>query len=128
MTEAARVAMERLVDAVNRADDDELVALTSSDVQILAARSALEGAYTGRAGVRRWVEGLRDQVAGYELVIEDLRPAGAERVLVLGRQRGTMRATDTPIDWPLAAICQFEAGALTRMTVHPSAEDAVLAL
>jgi hypothetical protein len=80
--------VHRFVDAFQAHDVTSLIELFSPDCEIVALRSAFEGPFRGRDGVRRWAESVYEAAPDSGFVAERVIPARNEGVVVLGRQTG----------------------------------------
>jgi ketosteroid isomerase-like protein len=85
-------------------------------------RSQIVGPYRGHAGIRRMAEETFEMAPDFEIQIDEIRDCGS-RVLVLGRQRGTVGGV--PIDEVLAELYELEAGKVTRSQDFATVEQAV---
>lgn len=102
----------RFLDAFNARDLGTLVALCARDVELRAARSRFEGAYTGPDGIRRWAGELVEWAPDYALHAGEVRVDGDE-VHLHGHQRGTSVA-GVPLDDPLVARAQVRGGLILQ--------------
>ena len=121
-------AVARFIDAFNSRDVAAMVEMAATDCVIVAQRSKLEGAFTGRAGVRKWAERSWEWASDARFVVARVVPVGDRRVVVLGRQTGTADLGEAPFDVPLAVVAELEAGLLKRAdaqyTTHAEALEA----
>jgi ketosteroid isomerase-like protein len=117
--------VRRFGQAFRARDIDSMVEQASEDCVIVSLRSEIEGAFVGRDGVRRWAEGHFDSAPDAEATLERVVAVDDERVLVLGRQRGTVRLGRAPFDGPLAIILEVDAGRLKRLTAFPTHAEAL---
>ena len=117
--------VRRLLDAFASRDLEAIIAENHPDVEIIALRSGIEGPYLGHDGLRRWGAELIEQAPDFVMHIEEVRDCG-DRVLVVGRQRGTV--SGVPFDHVLATVFEFEAGKVSRMEAFPTAEGALEAV
>ncbi len=117
--------VRRLLDAFASRDVGAVIAENRPDVEIITLRSGIEGPYLGHEGLRRWGAEMIEQAPDFVMRIEEVRDCG-DRVLVFGRQRGTVRGV--PFDAVFAAVFEFEAGKVSRMEAFPTAEDALHAV
>ena len=117
--------VRRLLDAFARRDVGAIIAENRPDVEIIARRSEIEGPYRGHEGLRRMGAELIQQAPDFVMHIEEVRDCG-DRVLVFGRQRGTV--SGVPFDEVLATVFEFEAGKVARMESFPTAEGALEAV
>ena len=105
---------KQMVDALARGDVDELVSLVSEDVVWIPARSAVEGAYHGHDGVRKF---CADTAANFEVfrpeMPSEMRDLG-DRVLTVGTIYIRARGSGIETDIPVAGIGTFQQGKLTR--------------
>jgi ketosteroid isomerase-like protein len=86
--------------AINRGDVEYLVRHSTEDVVVIAARGAVEGAFVGHEGLRKF---FADNAANFEVFqvrYQDVRDLGDDRVLAIGtihiRSRGAGVETDIP--------------------------------
>ena len=66
----------RAIDAVNRRNLDDLLALMDDDVEAVSRIVALEGGLHGHPGIRRWWESWFEAFPDYDIEIVDLRDHG----------------------------------------------------
>lgn len=111
--------------AFNDRDIDSLADRACHHCVIVALRSALEGPYLGREGVRRWAESYIEGIPDVQLELERVASIDADRVLVLGRQGGAGHKEGPSFDAPLAAVMEFEDGLLARLTAYTSHSEAL---
>ena len=106
-------AWRELVRAGNERDLDRLLSYMDEDVEWIAARSAMEGAYRGHAGIRAFFADTDESFEVFRLELEETRDLG-EQVLAIGmiRVRGTGSGVETEI--PMAGIATYRAGKLVR--------------
>ena len=83
-------------DAFNRRDWDAFLAIAHEEIRVESRLAAMEGAYKGHAGLRRWWENLLSVFPDYEVEIEELRDLGE---VTLGHIRGQGHGADsaTPV-------------------------------
>ena len=72
------------IDAVNRGDEDALVAFSAPDVTLWARRSAITGPFQGHAGARAFLADNRASFAAFRIDVEQLHSLDDERVEVKG--------------------------------------------
>ena len=65
-----------LADAFNRRDWDAFVALTDDEIQVESRLVAMEGAFAGHEGLRRWWDSFLGTFPDYTVEIEELRDHG----------------------------------------------------
>jgi SnoaL-like domain len=63
-------------DAFNRRDWDAFVALTHDEIQVESRLVAMEGAFKGHEGLRRWWDNFLGVFPDYKIDIEELRDLG----------------------------------------------------
>jgi uncharacterized protein len=116
--------VRRGIEAYNRGDVQELLALSDPDITMVPVKALLEGdAYRGHEGVRRFVAEMDEDWSEREVVIEELRDLG-DRVLVLGNFRAVGRASGTEINQPAAWISEIRDGRLLAMRAYTDREAA----
>ncbi len=98
---------------MKRGDVEGLLSVVAEDVVWLAARSAVEGAYRGHAGIRKF---FADNEENFELFVpefRDVRDLG-DRVLAIGTIHIRARGSGVETDIPTAGIATYERGKLVR--------------
>ena len=127
MSEENVEIVRRLNEAFDARDIDAVVAAHHPDAVAHNRRSQIVGPYRGHAGIRRMMEETFEMAPDFEIEIDEIRDCGS-RVLLLGRQRGTVGGVR--IDEVLAELYEVEAGKVTRtqdfMTVDEALEAAGL--
>lgn len=120
-------AVGRFVDAFNTRDVDAMVEMAAPGCVIVAQRSKLEGAFTGRDGVRRWAESSYEWAPDARFFVKRVLPAGDDRVVVLGRQTGTAGVGGPTFDVPLAVVAEIERGFLKKVDAEYATHAEALA-
>lgn len=101
------------IDAVRRGDVETMLDGTSEDVVWIAARSAVEGAYHGHEGLRRFLADNAENFEVFEPGFDEVRDLG-DRVLAFGRFRIRARGSGVETDFPVAGIATYRDGKLVR--------------
>src|SRR4051794_18950191 len=101
--------VEELSRCINDGDVDGVVDLCSESVLFLAARSALEGAYRGHDGLRKFFADTAENFQTFRLTTTELRDLG-DRVLAIGTMHVQGRGSGAAADVPNAGIVTFEHG------------------
>jgi len=122
MSQANVEIVRRLNEAFAVGDIDAFVAAHHPDAEARNRRSQIVGPYRGHAGIRRMAEETFEMAPDFEIQIDEIRDCGS-RVLVLGRQRGTVGGV--PVDELLAEFFEIEAGKVARTEDFPTVEDAL---
>ena len=117
--------VRRFVDAFRAHDVAALVDLFTPDCELVALRSAFEGTFRRRDGVRRWAESVYEAAPDTEFLVEDVTPAPGGRVVLLGRQTGTATLGGAAFDSPIGAVLEFDAGLIERIVSFASHDDAL---
>jgi ketosteroid isomerase-like protein len=117
----------RFVDAFQAHDVASLIELFSPDCEIVALRSAFEGTFRGRDGVRRWAESVYEAAPDSAFAAERVIPVRDDRVVLLGRQSGTAGLGGAAFDAPVGAILEFESGLVERIISYASYAEALKA-
>ena len=91
--------VRRLNEAFGARDIETFVAGHHPNAEAVNLRSQIMGPYRGHDGLRRMVAETFETAPDFEIRIDEIRDCG-NRVLVLGRQRGTVRGA--PFDQLLA--------------------------
>jgi ketosteroid isomerase-like protein len=101
--------VHRAYDAFNRRDWEGLLALVDEEVVVESRLVAMEGAYRGHAGLRRWWDDFLGAFPDYKVEIEELRDLGD---VTLGHIRGWghSAASDTPLVDPFWQLIRWRHG------------------
>src|SRR6476619_3297041 len=100
--------------AVNHGDVDYVIRHTTEDVVIVAARSAVEGAFVGHEGVRKF---FADNATNFDVFLgryDDVRDIGEDRVLAIGTIHIRGRGAGVETDITVAGIATYRGGKLSR--------------
>lgn len=90
--------------------------------------SALTGrVFRGREGLVEWMAEIDDNFDAWNLRIDEIRPAGEERFLVLGGVHLHGRGSGVEFDQPIGWLVEFENGLTKRLSNFASHEDAIKA-
>ena len=116
--------IDRAVDAFNRRDIDDFLALIAPDVEFVPAVVVMEGRYRGHDGARRW---WRDLFAVFPdwRATADVRPVGRLTLAAI-RVSGHGGESGAPVDqtiWQVAAFAPD--GRVARMANHATEADAL---
>src|SRR5215207_8665400 len=86
-------------DLFNRRDWDGFIALMAEEIQVESRLAAMEGAYRGHEGLRRWWDDVLETIPDYRVEVREARqvPGGALAHL---RGTGSGGASATPVDDP----------------------------
>src|SRR5687768_10020262 len=94
--------VKRAIAAVNERDLDRYLACCTADIQLENPVMAIEGAYEGSDGIRRFFADMVDTAPDFQITIERLEPVGPDRVLgfirlnMSGRASGINLGGDIP--------------------------------
>ena len=91
-------------------DVEYLVRHSTEDVVVIAARSAVEGAFVGHEGLLKF---LADNAANFEVFqvrYDDVRDLGDDRVLAIGTIHIRSRGAGVETDIPAAGIAMIRKG------------------
>jgi ketosteroid isomerase-like protein len=118
-----------LYNAFNRGDVEASLALIDPQIQVeyWGERLDPDQSYHGHAGLREFVDQLRDSFPDYRAEIEECIDAGDDVVIVI-RNRGTGKTSGLEVDVRSCQVWTVRAGKLTRMRVYRSKTDALDAL
>jgi uncharacterized protein len=113
-------------EAINNGDDERLLGLTASDIEIEASDLLLDqGTFRGHDGAREYAESLRE-VWGNSLRIhaEDFIEH-RDCVVVMARTSARGKTSGAEVEIPLAHIWTIRAGEVVRFQVFGSREEAL---
>jgi hypothetical protein len=83
-------------DLFNRRDWDAFVALMDEDVEVESRLVAMEGAYSGHEGLRRWWDDVFEAIPDYRIDVLEVRNLGGAAIAHL-RGSGSGGASATPV-------------------------------
>jgi ketosteroid isomerase-like protein len=104
---------EEAGDALSRGDIEGFLRLVDEDVVWIAARSAVEGAYRGHDGLRKFFADNDENFEVFEPDFREVRDLG-ERILAVGTIHIRARGSTVETDIPVAGIFTFRRGKLVR--------------
>jgi ketosteroid isomerase-like protein len=112
--------IRRFEDAFASGDIEGVLASLTDDVVVHECDSV---PYPGdHRGKEAFLELLETFVATWELegglVVDEILPAGVEKVLVLSRADVVAKATGRPLELRIAEVYTVRAGAITEIVVH----------
>ena len=90
-------AVHQVFDAFNRRDLDAALALMDDDVEGFPRIAAIEGAYHGHEGMRRWWRNLLDAFPDFTVEVGEVRERGDLTVAAVCL-RGQGAGSDTPTE------------------------------
>ena len=127
MSDAANVELaHRLIDAVARQDVERLVELTDPEVEWHSFLAQLRegGEYYGHAGIRQYMNDLRDTFAVLQTEVEDTRAIG-DLVVITGRLR--YRGTGSGVEAEVRAgyLLRVRGGKAVAMRAFREPEEAL---
>jgi ketosteroid isomerase-like protein len=101
-------------DALDRGDMEAFLSLVDEHVVWIAARSAVEGAYHGHDGVRKFFADNEENFEVFEADWREVRDVDDERILAIGRIHLRGRGSTVETDIPVAGIFTFKRGKLVK--------------
>ena len=111
---------KKCVAALNRRDVDGYLVCCTEDVKLIPATVAVEGAYAGPSGIRRFFADVQDTAPDFWLEVERLEAVGPDRVLAF--ERGTASGRTSGITFleegiPFGTVYDFANGKIKRIRV-----------
>jgi ketosteroid isomerase-like protein len=99
---------------------------TASDVELHSRFGGLAGEpYRGHDGVRAWLAEVQESFERFEPWLEEVRPAGDDRIVVLGGISFRARESGLDMDERMGWIQEFREGLLRRMLFYGSHGEAL---
>jgi ketosteroid isomerase-like protein len=115
--------VEAIVDALNRADVDGMLARMDPDFEWRPLEaSPVAPVYHGHGGVRAYVEDWHATMEGLRLELDDPVEIG-DRVVVSVRGSGRGRASGVELDSSFCQVWTFREGTAVAMEEHPGREQ-----
>jgi ketosteroid isomerase-like protein len=100
-------------DALSRGDMEAFLRLVDEEIVWIAARSAVEGAYRGHDGLRKFFADNEENFEVFEPDFREVRDLG-DRILAVGTIHIRARGSAVETDIPVAGIFTFNRGRLVR--------------
>jgi ketosteroid isomerase-like protein len=117
--------VRRGMEAWNRADMNELIALSDPEVEFVSIFAGMEGrAYRGYDGLREYFADMEDTWTEFQRDIEEMIDAGNDRVVVFFHLRGTARS-GVPVDERVTTVFHLRGQRLYRMVVYRDRAEAL---
>jgi ketosteroid isomerase-like protein len=113
MSQANMRVFEKAQEALGRDDMEAFLRLVDENVVWIAARSAVEGAYHGHDGLRKFFADTDESFELFEPDFRELRDLG-DRILAVGTIHIRARGSTVETDIPIAGIFTFKHGKLVR--------------
>ena len=104
----------RGVEAVNAADVDAALEVVHPEIEFLPARSAVQGAYRGHDGIRRFFEDNKENFELFRGTYPELRHVAPDRMVALGTVRVRGKASGVEAEVPSAILIDFREGQIVR--------------
>ena len=104
---------EEALDAAGRGDVEAFLRHVDEDIVWIAARSAVEGAYRGHDGIRRFFADNDENFDVFRPEFHEVRDLGG-RILAVGMIHIRARGSTVETDIPVAGIFTFRRGRLLR--------------
>ena len=119
--------VKRAVAAVNQRDIDGYLACCIKDVELITPIAEVAGSYDGPDGIRRFFTDIGDAGPDFKITIEHLEAIGPDRVLALGRNTATGRASGIPTEAATGNVYDFAGGKSQRIRIFFDREQALKA-
>jgi ketosteroid isomerase-like protein len=116
----------RGMDAMNRFDAAVLLDMVDDESVFEPLRSATEGAFIGRDGMRRFLADTAETFDLFKATYTDIRDLGEGRLLAMGTLRMRGRSSGVESDVPTAAVVEFRSDGI--LVHYKDYGDARLAL
>jgi ketosteroid isomerase-like protein len=127
MSRANVEVVQAALEAWQRDDFEALLSKTHPDIEWHAVLQRLvEGAgsvYRGHEGLRRLWDAYRNEVEGFQVEADELRDAGKDRVVLLGRIRWRGVASGIEIESPFGMVIAVREGKMFHSVDYLSQEE-----
>jgi ketosteroid isomerase-like protein len=124
MSQENVASYRRVVDAWNRGDLDDLLALFDDDIEVFSRLVVMEGGYRGHDGVRRWWGNLHDAFPDWHVEPLKVR-AIKDATLARLRLRGHGGESGAPVDEEMWHLAHWRDGRIVRLSSHDSEAEAL---
>jgi ketosteroid isomerase-like protein len=116
------------VDAMNARDIDRYLTCCTDDVQLLPPTSAIEGAFDGPDGIRRYFADIEDVAPDFRLDLASIEAVDDRRVIGFLRVTFSGRSSGVPGDLPVTTVYDLADGRISRIQVFLDREQALKAV
>ncbi|HWX97345.1 MAG TPA: nuclear transport factor 2 family protein [Solirubrobacteraceae bacterium] len=117
--------VQRALDAMNHRDVDRYLTCCTDDVELQPPSSAIEGAYEGRAGIRRFFAEVEDTGPDFHLDADSIEAVGPNRVIAFLRATATGRASGAATSLPVTNVYDLADGRIRRVRVFQDRAAAI---
>jgi ketosteroid isomerase-like protein len=118
--------VRQLLEACNRRDFDAMLETGDPEIEIV---TLMAGTYRGRAGWRRFVEQMAEEVSGFQFVPEELIDVGQDRVVAVTRWGGTGRTSGIAVpDTIIGFVYTLRDGLVVRQESFRNKAEALKAV
>jgi ketosteroid isomerase-like protein len=117
--------VQRALDAMNHRNVDQYLTCCTDDVELRPPTSAIEGAYEGRAGVRRFFAEIEDTGPDFRLDADSIDAVGANRVIAFLHATLTGRASGAATSLPVTTVYDLADGRIRRIRVFQDRAAAI---
>jgi ketosteroid isomerase-like protein len=120
----------RAMDAFNERDLERFLDTwaDNDEIEFVALRSAIEGPYRGRDGIRQWWSDTSANWAEFRVEPERLHDAGDGRVVGAGIIHAQGNAGGVPLDIPTSWLAELRDGRITRVAFFFDQNEAFAAV
>ena len=105
--------VRRALDALNHGDVDRYLTCCTDDIELRPPTGAIEGAYEGQAGVRRFLGEM--EYTDFYLDAESIQAVGANRVIAFLHATATGRASGAATSQPVTNVYDLVDGRIRRV-------------
>ena len=115
----------RLVEAINAADLEAILAVYDPEVDFRPLRAPIQGAYAGHEGLREWWADTQENFTEFELEPAEIRDIGDDRVLAAGNLHLRGKGSGVEADVPSASLIFFRDGLIVALKDYGDREKAL---
>ena len=126
MSQENMEVVKRAVAAVNDRDVESYLACCTADIRMENLVMAIQGAYEGSDGIRRFFADVLDTAPDFRITIERLESIGTDRVLGFMRLNLSGRASGISLgsDIPSTNLYDFTDGKIKRVRIFLDRKEA----
>jgi len=130
MSQENMEVVKRAVAAVNDRDVESYLACCTADIRMENLVMAIQGAYEGSDGIRRFFADVLDTAPDFRITIERLESIGTDRVLGFMRLNLSGRASGISLgsDIPSTNLYDFTDGKIKRVRIFLDRKEALEAV
>jgi ketosteroid isomerase-like protein len=114
----------RGMNSFNERDFDEFLRMFDEEIEFFPLRSAIEGPYSGHAGMRKWWADTAENWEVFQIDADELRDLDDGRLVAAGVIHAKGKGGGVPLEIPTSWLLELRNGRVTRVKFFFDREEA----